>query len=165
MTDEALARFLAKTQILPGHGGCWRWIGAINAKGYGNFLLDATRKNRVYAAAHRVAYEHWRGEITEPQLDHLCRHRWCVNPWHLEPVTNRENAQRGQRGRLVTECVNGHAYDEENTGWHSRPTGDRRYCKRCARERMAAKRATGYIAPSRRVAEHGPLLRPPVGAA
>lgn len=28
-------------------------------------------------------------------LDHLCRHRWCVNPMHVEPVTNLENILRG----------------------------------------------------------------------
>lgn len=138
MTPEALARFLAKTAPMDEPGGCWRWIGAINAKGYGNFLLDASRKNRVYTSAHRAAYEHWRGEITEPQLDHLCRNRWCVNPWHLEPVTNRENAQRGKRGRLVTRCAHGHEYTPENTGWHKRPTGDRRYCRTCVREKRMA---------------------------
>jgi len=49
---------------------------------------------------HGAAYELWRGPIPRKlQLDHLCRQTLCVNPWHLDPVTNRENALRGLTGK------------------------------------------------------------------
>jgi hypothetical protein len=34
-------------------------------------------------------------------LDHLCRNRWCVNPWHLELVEFRENILRGNGAAAV----------------------------------------------------------------
>ena len=52
---------------------------------------------RVYA--HRASYELAKGPIPDGMhLDHLCRVTCCINPDHLEPVTNRENARRGQAG-------------------------------------------------------------------
>jgi hypothetical protein len=40
------------------------------------------------------------GEIPDGlMLDHLCRNTACVNPSHLEPVTNSVNVQRGNDAR------------------------------------------------------------------
>jgi hypothetical protein len=69
---------------------------------------------------HRIAYEAERGSIPEGLvLDHLCRNRGCVNPWHLEPVTNIQNVMRGVSAFAInarkTECPQGHPYDDENT--------------------------------------------------
>jgi hypothetical protein len=38
-------------------------------------------------------------------LDHLCRVRSCVNPAHLEPVTNAENCRRGANAKLTAADV------------------------------------------------------------
>lgn len=59
------------------------------------------RRCRV-TSAHRFAYELMRADIPEGlQIDHLCSNPPCVNPWHLEPVTVRENVRRSfQRGRV-----------------------------------------------------------------
>ena len=70
--------------------GCWLWTGAVNVAGYGNFYLAGR-----WVVAHRFAYESMRDEIPEGlTLDHLCRITSCVNPWHLEPVSNEENVRR-----------------------------------------------------------------------
>lgn len=47
--------------------------------------------------AHRAAYVMHHGhDVPEGQvLDHLCRVRRCRQPHHLEPVTTRENTERG----------------------------------------------------------------------
>ena len=50
--------------------------------------------------AHRYVYELFRGPIPDGHvLDHVkkkgCKHRDCVNPDHLEPVTQQENTLRG----------------------------------------------------------------------
>lgn len=110
---------------------CWLWIGWRNADGYG--LIDDRPRTGV-RRAHRVAYEFSIGPIPDGlQLDHLCRNPPCVNPRHLEPVTNQENTRRGAHGSLITSCPKGHPYDDANT--YVDPDGARR-CRRCHRERM-----------------------------
>lgn len=72
--------------------GCWLWEGPTNPEGYGRFYL-----NHKLVGPHRYSYELHNGKIPKatPYLDHLCRNPLCVNPDHLEPVTNRENGVRG----------------------------------------------------------------------
>jgi hypothetical protein len=107
--------------------GCWNWVGAKTSQGYGNFAIK--KKNFV---AHRVSYELCKGEIPDGlNLDHLCRNRGCVNPDHLEPVTQRENLLRGEtipsKHAEKTHCPAGHEYSEENTRYYR----GSRSCKTC----------------------------------
>lgn len=79
---------------------CWLWTGATNGLGYGKFKADP-RTPAVYA--HRYAYELVVGPIPEGlQLDHCCENPPCVNPAHLEPVTQAENVRRGFERRRAT---------------------------------------------------------------
>jgi hypothetical protein len=83
---------------------CVIWPGIIRSDGYG---------------MHRPVYIRHRGPVPPGRvLDHRChtfssgcpgdkecRHRACVSPAHLEPVTNRENVMRGilaRDGRVNT---------------------------------------------------------------
>lgn len=111
--------------------GCWLWTGALQPTGYGSMHLKG-RSGR----AHRAAYEALVGPIpTNLTLDHLCRTRCCVNPDHLEPVTQRENVLRGAgpwaTNKRKTHCKRGHAFDEANT--HVDGNGYRK-CRACANE-------------------------------
>lgn len=57
-------------------------------------------------SAHRLAYERAKGAIPAGlQIDHLCRVRECVNPDHLEAVSQRENIRRGRGTKLTAEDV------------------------------------------------------------
>lgn len=106
---------------------CWIWTGTLDRDGYGQFNLNG-RKVR----AHRGAFEALVGLVPPGLvLDHLCRVRACVNPDHLEPVTNAENIRRGFKA-LARHCLRGHEYTPENTLIHRRPDGSpRRQCRRC----------------------------------
>jgi hypothetical protein len=119
-------------------GECWRWTGLISVDGYGRIGID-----RVPRGAHRVAYELLRVEIPAGlHLDHLCRNRACVNPWHLEPVTNRVNVLRGAshvaRQAAQTACVRGHEFTAENTVVDSR---GHRGCRTCQNTKGSRRRA------------------------
>ncbi len=117
-------------------GPCWLWTGARTKAGYGNFRRS---KGGPISTCHRYVWETLVGPL-EPgiQLDHLCRVRHCVNPDHLEPVTNRVNVLRGMSPSAVTYrtgfCRNGHdmtdVYDY----------GNGRACRPCVLERQRKKR-------------------------
>lgn len=76
-------------------GGCWIWVRAMSSSGYGSISVDGRIRN-----AHKAAYEAFIGPVPAGKvLDHLCRTTACVNPSHLEPVTQSTNVQRGNRAR------------------------------------------------------------------
>ena len=138
-------RFWAKVSPEP-NTGCFLWAGAVDRKGYGQYRAGSRRDGtRRTVRAHRLAYEELVGPIPEGlQIDHLCRVRCCVNPAHLEPVTNRENVRRGDLGTkntAKTHCPAGHPYDEANT----RRSAGKRRCRACdqARQRACRARARG----------------------
>lgn len=79
--------------------GCWIWQRLVDKHGYGQL-----REGGKGYLAHRYYYERVIGPIPEGmQLDHLCRNRKCVNPDHLEPVTNTENQRRGRAVKFTME--------------------------------------------------------------
>jgi len=138
------ARFFSKVHKDP-ETGCWLWAAGLNRDGYGQFAPAG-----FTMLAHRWAYTHFVGPIPDGlTIDHLCRVRNCVNPKHMEPVTQRENTLRGEtyRAGMVsrTECPAGHPYNAENTHWYK---SRRRVCRICERVRDAARyaRARGLVA-------------------
>lgn len=73
-------------------GSCLIWTGAVGTSGYGVIGTGEAKKTDY---AHRVAYRAAYGEIpVGKHIDHLCAVRTCVNPEHLEAVTQGENNRR-----------------------------------------------------------------------
>lgn len=124
------------SHVTEGGRGCWEFDN-LTPTGYGYFVID-----KVPTAAHRWSYEYLVSPIPDGlDLDHLCRNRACVNPWHVEPVTPRVNILRGISDPAVnarkTECLRGHPFDDTNT--YLTPDG-RRMCRACQRARDLAHR-------------------------
>ena len=113
---------------------CWLWTVPHWDSGYVRI-----RANGRTQMAHRVAYELWVGPIPEGRtIDHLCRVRWCMNPAHMEPVTQGENVLRGDtlaaRNAAKTHCKHGHEFSERNTYQYK----GNRICRRCNSLRVGA---------------------------
>ena len=123
-----------QAKIVIDDSGCWLWQGYLN-QGYGTAYL-----NRKRTKAHRLIYELLVGKIPDGMCtDHLCRVRACVNPAHIEIVTNKVNILRGigytaQQARQ-TVCKKGHPLSAENL--YVGPKGFR-VCKICKRLRVNA---------------------------
>jgi hypothetical protein len=118
------------SKVMVAEGGCWFWIGAITSDGYGHIREAGRNSPTLYV--HRLAYELEYGRIAEGmQIDHLCRMRFCVNPKHLEEVTQQENIRRGKAGNNFskrTHCNYGHPFSGYNL--IIRSNGARR-CRTC----------------------------------
>ena len=114
--------------------GCWEWRKiSVDKKGYGRFVSE------VGKFAHRFSYHYHKGKL-DPKLtiDHLCRNKRCVNPDHLEQVTQRENVLRGTadaaKNVLKTHCKRGHKLSGKNLFVKKSKNGHRkRYCMECKR--------------------------------
>jgi hypothetical protein len=160
-----LERFESK--LLPGAappdglpGDCWEWRAAhFKQTGYALFSIKSPDGKWRPTVAHRIAYELFIGEIPPGLvIDHLCRNRGCVNPWHMEPVTRAINNLRGliaagivprdhQTGAAVQlihwsvpdwdgHCRNGHPITPESTSTRS---DGRRECRTCVQARDRAR--------------------------
>jgi hypothetical protein len=97
--SDLIERFETKYFIAP--DGCWLWESAVNQNGYGRFW----HKNKT-KKAHRVSYEIYVGPIPDGlQIDHLCRQASCVNPHHLDVVTQKENQRRKPKVKICKHDV------------------------------------------------------------
>ena len=147
MKKTPFERFDAKINR---EGECWIWTACTYPNGYGQF-------DKGYA--HRRSYEFHIGPIPDGLvIDHLCRVRNCVNPEHLEPVTQLVNHHRGnareaviesnkRRGAQRTHCPHGHEYSSENTRYEVKKNGN--VMRRCRTCRSSYHRASASGHPSR----------------
>src|SRR5262245_2817351 len=116
--DISVFWFAVNTPL--GVGECWEWTGFRIWNGYGRFWKS--QRNNVrgkWILAHRVSYELVIGKIPKNMvLDHLCRNRLCVNPYHLEVTTFRDNILRGNGLAAMqakqTHCKRGHLLEGDN---------------------------------------------------
>lgn len=69
----------------------------------------------------------------EKEPHHTCFNRWCVNPWHVEPLTKQEHASihGGAAERAKTHCPQGHPYSGKNL--ITEKDGSRK-CRTCRNE-------------------------------
>lgn len=128
----------------PGADDCIQFGGYVKKDGYGYKKFQG----RIYSV-HRLAYEANVGPIPDRlTLDHLChtrsadclggpcRHRSCVNPAHLEPVTMLENSLRSTKS-TKSHCDQGHEFTPENTQVATSNGRSWRACRTCNRAAAA----------------------------
>ncbi len=139
------ARFWSRVDHA-GDDDCWLWKGSRTSHGYGSFSISAHTRT-----AHRLSWEYINGPIPDGLvIDHLCRVRHCVNPAHMELVSNGENVLRGEgptaRHARLTHCKHGHPFDEQNTRWRN----NRRVCIACREDYERRRREERALAPADR---------------
>lgn len=135
MTPKQLQRFWNKVIKT---GNCWIWTAHLNRGGYGQLKINY----KTYSA-HRISYTLFKDDIPKGlKLDHLCRNTACVNPEHLESVTQKENIRRGShinkgiKNRQKTHCPKGHEYSGDNLYFDKKSRG----CRTCQRNRNRNRR-------------------------
>jgi HNH endonuclease len=127
-SDSVFLRLL--DMVLFVEGGCVEFTGC-RQDGYGKMRVGESCR-----PAHRVSYEELVAPIPQGlTIDHLCRNRRCVNPAHLEPVSNRENIQRGQNATKPA-CIHGHPLLGSNL-LACPSLGRLRVCRACHERRVA----------------------------
>lgn len=117
---------------------CWTWTMSLNV-GYGRATFQG-----IAQSAHRFSYETYVGPIPDGLvIDHLCRNTACVNPDHLEPVTDAVNIARGESPSAASRrdevCARqGHAMSGPNL--YVSPRG-KRVCRECNHQRYVERKA------------------------
>lgn len=126
--------------------GCWIWLLSVGSHGYGNAFIHGTSR-----VAHRVSYAAFVGELLPKMvIDHLCKVRRCVNPEHLEQVTQRTNIYRTDNAGILvaaknnakkTHCPSGHKYTDKSVYMYR----GSRICRPCHKRhsRNYARKARG----------------------
>lgn len=130
---DFLSRFFSRIRYMD--NGCIEWTDRCTASGYG--MIPYKGKD---LRVHRVAKALSGVDIPFGMVcDHLCKNTKCVNPDHLEVVTNEENVMRGSgvfaKNAVKTHCDRGHDLKEHGYAFKA-PTGKTwRRCKACQRVR------------------------------
>lgn len=131
-------RLRSRSEIDP-DTGCWRFQGWIQPNGYGEVKFDGIKWR-----AHALSYDlHWgpipKGLVIDHVFDRGCRYRDCINPEHLEAVTNRTNILRGNSPAAnqarQTHCKNGHLLAGDNLSKHNLRVYRKRVCQICLNAR------------------------------
>jgi hypothetical protein len=97
--QEIREKILARVRI-DENTGCWLWTGPTSGdngrgKNYPRMSLSGQT-----VAVHIVMFTNEHGYVPgKKQVDHICRRRLCVNPEHLELVTQLQNCRRRDRAR------------------------------------------------------------------
>ena len=116
-SKRRLNRELIEQGIFDKPWACWAWPYGKNTKGYG-LVWSAGAP----VLTHRYAYTYHVGPIQAGLvIDHVCGTRACYNPYHLRPVTQKQNTQHRQGPNADnTSGYRGVTYARRNQKWRAR---------------------------------------------
>lgn len=78
----------------------------LDQDGYSSMARTREDGKKAYLRVHMVRYAAVHGALEDGLVhDHLCRHRPCCNPAHLEAVTIAENNRRGVGCKITMATV------------------------------------------------------------
>jgi hypothetical protein len=110
---------------------CWIWKASKLESGYGLFTDEYGKT----ITAHRWSFQHFHGVIPQGLvIDHICRNPSCVNPKHLQAISQSDNIKRSllvKARSARTHCKNGHEFTPQNTRYVKGQRGRR--CSTCAK--------------------------------
>ena len=139
--EQVVERFWAKVDKRS-PAECWPWTASKFPNGYGHFHAH----KGIGMGAHRFSFAIANGEIEKGLVvDHICNRPDCVNPDHLQAISQRENVLRGSglsaMNATKSACKMGHPFDEKNT---YRFAGKRecRMCRSAAAKRCRQRKVT-----------------------
>jgi len=130
--------------------GCHIWTGSLDHSGYGKYTqhmpVDKGRKDikrhasgnpkykHHHLSAHRTSYIINKGAIDDGMtIHHTCNVPFCVNPDHLEQISNKDNVSQQDRAKIgiSQECAHGN----KNDYYYMSSSGvRRRVCRICRKE-------------------------------
>lgn len=135
-------KFFNRVSILD--NGCWTFLSVNNPMKYCVFQAGS---EKISLLGHRVSWLLSGLKFKEGLvLDHKCRNRSCLNPFHLQQVTLKENTLLGNGGGALnkrkTHCVRGHSFSGDNVRF---VPGRRRVCRECARGNVRKRRVAERV--------------------
>ena len=126
--EEFLTRFWARVDKR-GPNGCWVWKGATNGREPTGGQYGMLRLHHKKMLVHRVSYIIAKGSIPAKLfIDHLCHNKLCVNPAHLQAVSNKQNCENLNGSARKNGCgVRGVTWDAEVGKWKVQVVHNRKH--------------------------------------
>jgi hypothetical protein len=103
-------QYILDRSIPEPNSGCWLWLLSTGSHGYGQGYGRRGTRDKCVTLAHLISYQAFNGEIVSGmEIDHTCKNKICVNPAHLEMVSQQINIRR-QWGyhEDLSQCPHGH---------------------------------------------------------
>ena len=131
MNKNSIDRIISKIDFPNDITKCWKFTNNSTSGGYKQLSVNSRTQ-----MAHRVIYALFIEKIpSKLQSDHLCRNRGCVNPTHIEPVSQKINILRGYGPCAINskkeKCKRGHPFTPDNIITQRSFKPHWRQCKQC----------------------------------